>query len=78
ADYDNLKEVLRSNISNHVPHISVQMEFKTQDQVNDYQQQLGGIIRAIGDELGTATSFASQSRISTYTLGGEIQRIVVN
>lgn len=78
ADYDNLKEVLRSNISNHVPHISVQMEFKTQDQVNEYQQQLGGIIRAIGDELGTATSFASQSRISTYTLGGEIQRIVVN
>lgn len=78
ADYDNLKEVLRSNISNHVPHISVQMEFKTQDQVDEYQQQLGGIIRAIGDELGTATSFASQSRISTYTLGGEIQRIVVN
>lgn len=77
ADYDSLKEVLRNNISNQVPHISVQMEFKTQEQVDEYQKNLGSIIREIGDTLGTATEFNAKSNISTYTLGGQIQRIIV-
>ncbi|WP_243096543.1 transglutaminase domain-containing protein [Streptococcus dysgalactiae] len=78
ADYEQLKNILKQNIANHAPHINVEMTFKTQAEVDTYQQRLGAILHELGDYYGTLTSFASQSRISTYTLGGQIQHIVVN
>ncbi|EHI70154.1 transglutaminase domain-containing protein [Streptococcus ictaluri] len=78
TSYDQLKAVLKDKVDNRVPTMTVNMELKSEQEVQVYQQKLGDILRELGNLFGTTTQFSAQTKISLFQRGGQVERVLVS